>query len=219
VSDDEVFRTRAALHLTGDERLAVSRSAGLQGWRSALDGLALGPDDAVVLDAPVLAGGLFRAADVVRERFPRTGLVLVMDAVSARHGGMIRELAARVGGGLAVLSRACVPSPAALAEAIEGVRSGRVTLDPLVLGRQGPAGRDPFADRLSPREHEVLDLMACGLTNTAIAARLSLEVKTVERHINGIYTKLPEYSSQGHPRVSVVVAYLEMTRETGTGGP
>ncbi|MEK9658453.1 MAG: LuxR C-terminal-related transcriptional regulator [Chloroflexota bacterium] len=156
---------------------------------------------------------MFRANDVTRERFPRTGLVLVLGTVAPRYGGVIRELTARHRGGLAALTRASLGSPALLVEAIDGVRAGRTALDPLVLGRQRAGRADPFAARLSPREHELLDLLACGLTNADIAARLTLEVKTVERHINGIYTKLPEHDSPGHPRVSRVVAYLEIARE------
>ena len=63
-------------------------------------------------------------------------------------------------------------------------------------------------ERLSPREVEVLGLMADGLSNPEIADALHLERKTIERHIINIYSKSGDGSLHGHSRVSLVLAFL-----------
>jgi DNA-binding NarL/FixJ family response regulator len=207
-SDDEIFRAGCAQHLIGAADARLECSTSLRAWREVLAGADLGPQDVVVLDAPAPTGQVAQAAEQMRSRWPRTGLVLVSGALDQRHLGLVRELTGRPGGGIAVVERRSLRTPADLLSALQGAQGGRVVLDPALLGvRTGSSGED-IAARVSKREREVLDLMACGLTNAGIAARLCLEVKTVERHINSIYTKLPEHAGEGHPRVNVVVAYL-----------
>jgi DNA-binding NarL/FixJ family response regulator len=86
---------------------------------------------------------------------------------------------------------------------------GMVTLDPLVLASLRPR-RDSTVARLAPRQQEVLELIAQGYNNTAIAQRLTLAEKSVETYINAIYQGLglsgePEI----HARVKATLAYLE----------
>jgi DNA-binding NarL/FixJ family response regulator len=84
-------------------------------------------------------------------------------------------------------------APDALVAAIRGVASGQTVLDAGVAQRvlDGPSpGQDPGNDDLSPREHEVLDLMAQGLTNRQIASRLWISDPTVKTHVSHILAKL-----------------------------
>ena len=71
--------------------------------------------------------------------------------------------------------------------------------------------KSTFLKDLSPRELEVLSLMAKGYNNRTIADVLCLEPKTIERHINGIYNKLGTTPDSKHTRVHVVTLYLRAT--------
>jgi DNA-binding NarL/FixJ family response regulator len=89
-------------------------------------------------------------------------------------------------------------------------RRGGLVLDPEVvahmLGRRRPAG--PL-DTLTPREREVLELMAEGSTNRAIAERMVVTERAVERHVTSIFEKLDLVAGEGgHRRVLAVLAYL-----------
>ena len=93
-----------------------------------------------------------------------------------------------------------------------GFGDGGSALDPTVVsqlvGRQR-GGERPIGD-LSEREREVLSLMAEGRTNQAIAERLVITERTVEKHVNGIFTKLGlRASTDDHRRVLAVLAYLD----------
>jgi DNA-binding NarL/FixJ family response regulator len=210
-SDDEIFRAGCALALRGSERLTVAHAAGLATWRTVMGAMRLEPRDVVVVEAPSFSGPAAELVATVREAWPEAALVVIAGQIEPSAMRAIRELAPHPGGGVAALTRATIRSAIDLVRTVEDVRGGRVVLAPLMLGQLVDGGAEPqgtFGTRLSPREREVLGLMACGLTNGGTATRLCLELKTVERHINGIYTKLPEHTGEGHPRVSVVVAYL-----------
>ena len=96
-------------------------------------------------------------------------------------------------------------------EAVRRVGRGGTAIDPDVvaqlLGRD--AGDDPLAE-LTPREREVLGLMAEGRSNKAICAKLFLSPKTVETHVNSIFLKLDLLPApDDHRRVLAVLRYLE----------
>jgi DNA-binding NarL/FixJ family response regulator len=94
--------------------------------------------------------------------------------------------------------------------AVRRVAEGGSALDPLVvgelLGRR--RGNDPV-EQLSPREREVMELMAEGRSNQAIAERLFVTLRAVEKHVTSIFTKLGlPASTDDHRRVLAVLAYL-----------
>ncbi|GAA3235304.1 hypothetical protein GCM10020256_53090 [Streptomyces thermocoprophilus] len=97
--------------------------------------------------------------------------------------------------------------------ALERVASGGTALDPEVVSRLFAASRRRNAlDTLTPREREVLALMAEGRTNQAIAQALTVTDRAVEKHIANIFTKLDlPPSDTGHRRVLAVLRYLENT--------
>lgn len=117
-------------------------------------------------------------------------------------------------------------TPTALAEAVHRVHRGEAVLPPsladIVLGelrgRGGVNGTvddastpadDPGLARLTPREHDVLELIADGRSNRAIAERLGVSKKSVEAHVRSIYTKLDlEHVPDDNRRVLAVLAYL-----------
>ena len=79
-----------------------------------------------------------------------------------------------------------------------------------LISTQHPVSQ--FLDQLSPREFEVLQWMARAYRNDEIAEVLGLEARTVERHINRIFSKLPEDAASRHPRVYATLEYLNASR-------
>lgn len=113
-------------------------------------------------------------------------------------------------GGIGYLLKERVADAGELADAVLRVGNGGSAIDPLVVEQMvGRKRSKTTLDRLSPRELEVLRLMAQGRSNAALAARLFLTPKTVESHVTSIFTKLdllPEPES--HRRVLAVLTYL-----------
>jgi DNA-binding NarL/FixJ family response regulator len=99
-----------------------------------------------------------------------------------------------------------------LVRAIEAAAAGLVVLDPSILcGRNDAHG--PRLGRLTPRQMDVLHLMAKGYSNAAIGRALVLEEKSVENHINAIFSQLVSGRDPSiHPRVRAVLTYLQETQ-------
>jgi DNA-binding NarL/FixJ family response regulator len=95
-------------------------------------------------------------------------------------------------------------------DAVRRVALGGTAIDPLIVSALVGASHPPdLLTALSPRELDVLRLMAEGLTNTAISRRLHLARRTVETHVNGVFTKLRLVPTQDdHRRVQAVLTYL-----------
>jgi DNA-binding NarL/FixJ family response regulator len=153
-----------------------------------------------------------RAALTLRERAPETGVLIVSQYIEQAYAA---ELLADGRGGLGYLLKDRVMDVDDFVEAVRRVGSGGTALDPEVvaqlLGRRRPG--DPL-ESLSPRELEVLTLMAEGRSNAAIAAKLVLTVGAVEKHVANVLTKLRlPPSSEDHRRVLAVLAYLRSARD------
>jgi len=151
-----------------------------------------------------------RAALTLRERAPETGILIVSQYVEQAYAS---ELLADGRGGLGYLLKDRIMDVEDFVAAVERVGSGGTALDPEVvaqlLSRRLQDG--PLAS-LSPRELEVLSLMAEGRSNAAIAVRLVLTVGAVEKHVANILTKLRlPPSTEDHRRVLAVLAYLRAT--------
>ena len=95
-----------------------------------------------------------------------------------------------------------------LVRAIEGSAAGLVVMDPTVVNGMKPRSGSITA-RLTPRQQEVLSMMAQGYNNTSIAERLVLGTKSVENYINAIYQELSlSHDGTLHPRVQAVLSYI-----------
>jgi len=145
-----------------------------------------------------------RAALTLRERAPDTAVLIVSQYVEQAYAA---ELLADGRGGLGYLLKDRIMDVDDFVAAVRRVAEGGTALDPEVvaqlLSRRGPL------DVLSPRELEVLGLMAEGRSNAAIASRLVLTVGAVEKHVANIFTKLRlPPSGEDHRRVLAVLAYL-----------
>jgi DNA-binding NarL/FixJ family response regulator len=148
-----------------------------------------------------------RAALELRRSAPDTAILVVSQYVEHTYAS---ELLAEAGaGGVGYLLKDRVIDVADFVDAVRRVASGGTALDPEVVAQLvGGRGTRPLG-QLTPREREVLQLMAEGRSNAAIADALVLTVGAVEKHIAGIFQKL-ELAPSGtdHRRVLAVLQYL-----------
>jgi DNA-binding NarL/FixJ family response regulator len=149
-----------------------------------------------------------RAARELRKRYPELGVIVLSQYVRPSYAF---ELLADDARGVGYLLKDRVSDLDELADAVERVGKGGSVLDPSVVAQlvgRRRQGHDPIDD-LSVREREVLALMAEGRSNRAIAERLVITDRTVEKHVRSILAKLriPE-SQEDHRRVLAVLAYL-----------
>ena len=144
-----------------------------------------------------------RAARWIRDAHPDVGvLVLSQHVESAGAVGLVSQ------GGFGYLLKDRVLDVAEFLEAAERVARGGSALDPQVVASLVGGERDALG-ALTDREREVLSLMAEGLTNNAIARRLTLTERTVEGHVRSVLTKLDLPAGEdGHRRVLAVIACL-----------
>jgi DNA-binding NarL/FixJ family response regulator/class 3 adenylate cyclase len=147
------------------------------------------------------------AAATIRERFPETGVLVLSQYVEPTYA---MELLAEGAEGVGYLLKDRVADLDELAGAVRRVAEGGTALDPAVVSQLVGRRRehDPLGE-LTPREREVLELMAEGRSNQAIAERLFVTLRAVEKHVTSIFSKLglpPDEDS--HRRVLAVRAYL-----------
>ena len=146
-----------------------------------------------------------RAALRLRERVPETAILIISQYV---EGTYARELLADGRGGVGYLLKDRVLDVDAFVEAVRRVADGGTALDPEVVAHF--VGRRDRLAALTPRETEVLALMAEGRSNASIAEALVLTVGAVEKHVASILQKLRlPPSEETHRRVLAVLAYLD----------
>jgi DNA-binding NarL/FixJ family response regulator len=150
--------------------------------------------------------GLQAAAEIRRE-LPSTGVLILSQYVEEHY---ITQLMSAGTEGVGYLLKDRVADIGEFASAVRRVAEGGSALDPTIVSRLVGRRRDvdPLAD-LTPREREVLELMAEGRSNKAIASRLVVTERAVEKHVTSIFGKLRLPPSSGdHRRVLAVLAYL-----------
>ncbi|MFH8367533.1 response regulator [Streptomyces sp. NPDC018031] len=169
------------------------------------------PDvDAVVVDVrmpPTHTDEGLRAALEIRARHTGVGVLVLSQYVEKRYA---TELLTGTGEGIGYLLKDRVVEVDEFLDALERVAAGRTAFDPEVVRQLlvRSTHTDPLS-RLTPRERDVLDAMAQGHANNAIAERLHVSRSAVEKHINAIFDKLELPGSSGYSRrVLAVLHYL-----------
>jgi DNA-binding NarL/FixJ family response regulator len=152
-----------------------------------------------------------RAAIEARRRQPGLGILILSQYVEPVY---TQELLAAGEGGIGYLLKERVGEVRTFVDAVERVAAGGTALDREVvaelMGARGERAGDAALDALSPREREVLELMAEGRTNAAIARALVITSGAVEKHISNIFGKLNlPATDDDHRRVLAVLAFLQ----------
>lgn len=148
-----------------------------------------------------------RAALRLRREAPDTGVLMVSQYVEPAYAS---ELLADARGGIGYLLKDRVMDVGEFVDAVTRVARGGTALDPEVVAQLVSRREDGPLAELTPREREVLGLMAEGRSNAGIAQALVLTVGAVEKHIASIFGKLRlTPSDSDHRRVLAVLAYLQ----------
>jgi DNA-binding NarL/FixJ family response regulator len=149
-----------------------------------------------------------RAALEVRARRPRFPVLVLSQYVERLYA---RELLAGAEGGVGYLLKDRVSDVDDFVAAVRQVIAGGTVLDPEVVAQLMSRRAGEPVERLTPREREVLALMAEGRSNAAIAGRLVITEKAVAKHINSIFTRLDlPLGVDDHRRVLAVLAWLRV---------
>jgi len=208
IAEDQVLLREGIVRLLGDAGFDVVAQAA--DAENLLRKVAAHSPDVAIIDIqmpPTNTDDGLRAAMHVRATQPQVGVLVLSQFVEEAYAlDLIGDDAAGVG----YLLKDRVADVAAFTDAIRRVSRGGSALDPEVvaqmLGR--PRRRDPLAN-LSPREREVLTLMAEGRTNRAIADGLVISVNAVEKHVTSIFSKLGLAPTvEDHRRVLAVLTFM-----------
>ena len=204
----------AVLLREGIARLLEDAGFEIVGQSSTADDLLLKvrsyhPDVAIVdiRMPPTHTDEGLRAAKAIREQHPDVGVLVLSEYVEPAYA---MELIADNAEGVGYLLKQRVSELGEFASAVRRVAEGGSALDPTIVtqlvGRR--RGDDPMST-LTPREREVLELMAEGRSNQAIAERLVVTERAVEKHVTNIFGKLRLTATpEDHRRVLAVLAFL-----------
>jgi DNA-binding NarL/FixJ family response regulator len=208
VAEDEVLLREALCSLLTRSGFDVVGQAGSK--PELLAQVAALKPDLVVVDIrmpPTHTTEGIDAARIIREEQPNTGILVLSAHVDVEHA---MDLMVN-GSGVGYLLKSRVADVADFIDALQRIARGASVVDPSLM-REALNGRrheDPL-DTLSPREQQVLALMAQGRSNAGIARRLWLAEATVEKHVRSILTKLNlAQTDDDHRRVRAVITYLE----------
>jgi DNA-binding NarL/FixJ family response regulator len=208
LADDSLLLREGVARLLEDAGLEVVAQSG--DAEDLLRKVGAHKPDVAVVDVrmpPTHTDEGLRAAAEIRERFPDVGVLVLSQYIEEAYA---MELLSSDAAGVGYLLKDRVADLDRFVDAVKRVGEGGSALDPEVvsrlLGRRRQA--DPLAE-ISPREREVLQLMAEGRSNHAIATELVVTERAVEKHVTSIFTKLNlPPTADDHRRVLAVLTYL-----------
>jgi DNA-binding NarL/FixJ family response regulator/class 3 adenylate cyclase len=208
LADDSVLLREGVARLLEEAGFEVVAQSGTAD--DLLRHVAMHKPDVAVVDIrmpPTHTDEGLRAAGEIRERHPGVGVLLLSQYVEPAYAMALLETSAE---GVGYLLKDRVSDLEQFGTAVRRVADGGSALDPAVVSELvGRKRRDDPLDQLTAREREVLGLMAEGRSNQAIAERLFVTLRAVEKHVTSIFTKLGlPASTDDHRRVLAVLAYL-----------
>ena len=209
VADDSTLLREGLVRLLEEAELEVVGQAG--DAEDLLRKVRAHKPDVAIVDVrmpPTHTDEGLRAAREIRTDMPEVGVLVLSQYVEVDYA---RELLAESAEGVGYLLKDRVSDIDALADAVRRVGGGGSALDPEVVSQMlGRRRVDDPLDELTPREREVLGLMAEGRSNVAIAGELVVTERAVEKHVTGIFSKLDlSTSSEDHRRVLAVLRFLD----------
>jgi DNA-binding NarL/FixJ family response regulator len=208
VADDSVLLREGIVRILADEGFEVVGQAG--DAEDLIRKVAAHKPDVALVDIrmpPTQTDEGLKAAQQIRERWPNTGVLVLSQYVEPAYA---MELLGENAEGVGYLLKDRVADVERFTDSVRRVGEGGSALDPEVvaqlLGRR--RREDPLAE-LSPREREVLELMAEGRSNHAIAEQMVVTERAVEKHVTSIFGKLKlPPTAEDHRRVLAVLRYL-----------
>jgi DNA-binding NarL/FixJ family response regulator/class 3 adenylate cyclase len=208
IADDSVLLREGVVRLLDEAGFDVVAQSGTA--EDLLRHVAMHKPTVAIVDIrmpPTHTDEGLRAAAEIRERFPETGVLVLSQYVEA---GYAMDLLSESAEGVGYLLKDRVSDIEQFASAVRRVAEGGSVLDPDVVSQLlGRRRRDDPLEQLTPREREVLELMAEGRSNQAIADRLFVTLRAVEKHVTSIFSKLDlPASTEDHRRVLAVLATL-----------
>lgn len=208
IAEDSVLLRAGLSRLLAAAGIEVTAAVG--DAEQAIDAVRAQPPDAVILDVrmpPTHTDEGIRAALQIRRSWPAVAVLVLSQYVEERYAAdLLAANTSKVG----YLLKDRVADVGEFVAALRRVAGGGTALDPEVVAQLLVRQRSDPLDRLSPRELEVLRLMAEGRSNAAIAQDLVVSDSAVAKHINSIFTKLDLHPGEGdHRRVLAVLRFLE----------
>ena len=208
LADDSVLLREGIARLLEDAGFEIVAQSGTA--EDLLRHVGMHKPDVALVDIrmpPTQTDEGLRAAKQIRERWPDTGVLVLSQYVESAYA---MELLGENAEGVGYLLKDRVSDVDEFAAAVRRVGEGGSALDPAVVSQLvGRRRRDDPLEELTPREREVLGLMAEGRSNQAIAERLVITLRAVEKHVTSIFSKLRlPASAEDHRRVLAVLTYL-----------
>jgi DNA-binding NarL/FixJ family response regulator len=208
VADDSVLLREGVVRLLEENGFEVVGQAG--DAEDLIRKVRAHKPDVAVVDIrmpPTNTDDGLRAALEIRAELPDTGVLVLSQYVEE---GYALDLVGESAGGVGYLLKDRVADVERFVDSVRRVADGGSALDPEVVSQLvGRARRDDPLDELTPREREVLGLMAEGRSNNAIAEQLIVTERAVEKHVTSIFSKLGlTPASEDHRRVLAVLAFL-----------
>jgi len=204
VEDQPLYRSMLVSLL--DSQPGVTIEAVASGAAEARSAILPGLVDVAILDVELGDGnGIGLGVSLCRED-ARLGILLLS---SHDVMGLLLDLPTDLTRGWSYLSKTSSTTIATLMRALRETAAGGTVLDPELVDRATPRSGSVIAT-LSPRQYQVLQLLAQGLSNAGIAERLEISSRSVENHLNSIYATLDiEANSTRNPRVAAVLQFIE----------
>jgi len=214
VADDVMLTREGIVRLLRDADVDVVAEA--ENAEELLRHVRLARPDAAIVDIrmpPTHTDEGLVAAQRIRAEHPDVGVLVLSQYVEPSYAmRLLEEHPERVG----YLLKERVFDVAILVDALRRIADGETVVDPTIVSRLlGRRRREDPLSELTEREREVLTLLAEGLSNKAIAARLFVTDRTVEAHVKQIFLKLRlDANPDSHRRVLAVLAYLRTAKGT-----